>query len=265
MPLRIVYNNVSNSASSLVASTTAGGLAASNLLTDQKSEVWRSTGNSATLTLTWAASKPISMVSLAFSNLTASATMRVQCYTLSGDASPVFDTGAIACCNVNLGFTSAVGFGGGMYGTVWFSSVTCQKIVITISDASLSYIQAGRLITGNYWTPERDAESDSVKLTYADDSKHSRSEAGGLWTERGPMYKKLTFDLSVMSASDRNAMWRIAAGNGMSNSLFISVHPESTDVWAEQMHTIYGRLTSQSAFQFKYLHLHATQLQVEEV
>lgn len=265
--LRVVYNNVADRASSLAASTTSGSLAASNLLTDYKTEVWRSTGTTATLTLTWAASVPVSMVALAFTNLSSVATMRVQCYTNSGDSSPALDTLDTLCCPVNLGFTAPLGFGGGVYADNWFPQTSVQKIVVTVIDAGSTsgYIQAARLVTGTYWSPDRNAETESVKLTMQEDTKNTRSEAGTLWTDRAPMYKKLQFDLSYMTQADRNAIWRIIAGNGMSGSLYVSMMPDSTDVWEEQIYSIYGRLSSSTSLTYRYLHLHATQLQLEEV
>lgn len=265
--LRVVYDNAANRTSSLTASTTAGSLAASNLLTDIKTEVWRSTGTTASLTLTWASTVSVAGVALAFTNLSSTATIKVDGYTLSGDSSPAFTTGDVLCCPVNTGITSPVGFGGGVYADNWFTQANVQKLVVTITDTSNSngYIQVGRIIAGAYWSPDRNTESDSVKIQMQDDSKNTRSESGSLWTDRGPMYKKLSFDLSYMTASDRNTIWRIIAGNGMSNSVYVSLMPDSTDAWEEQIHSIYGRLTSSSTLQYKFNVLHATQLQLEEI
>lgn len=265
--LRVVYDNAADRSSSLVASTTAGSLAASNLLTDAKTDVWRSTATTATLTISWASSQTASMVALPFSNLTSTATLRVQCYTLVGDASPAFDSGNVLCAAAALGFTAPVGFGGGVYAAIWFASRSVQKIIVTITDTSNSagYVQAGRMVVGAYWSPTRDAETDSLKLTCQDDTKLYRSEAGSQSADRGPMYKKLTFDLAAMTQTDRNTMWRIAAGNGMSTPLYICMTPESTDSFEEQIYTVYGRISSSTALQYKWQHLSATQLQVEEV
>jgi hypothetical protein len=265
--LRVVYYNVANTSSGLVATTTAGSLAVSNLLTDRKSEVWRSTATSAELTVTWASAVEISMVALAFSNLSPTATVNVAFYTLYTDSAPAWTSPTVLCSPVSVDPTGPVGFGGGVYAATWFAAHTAQKIVITVADSSnpQGYIQASRLIAGTYWSPDRNVESDSVKIGMQEDTKHFRSESGSLWTDRGPMYKKLSFDLSYMTASDRNTIWRIIAGNGMSNAVYVSLMPESTDAWEEQIHSIYGRLSSSSALTYKYSHLHATQLQLEEV
>ena len=66
--MRIVADNAADR-STLIASSTAGLLAASNLLTDIKSEVWRSTGTSATLTMSWPVAELVGMVALPFCSL----------------------------------------------------------------------------------------------------------------------------------------------------------------------------------------------------
>ena len=73
--LRLIYDNVASSAT-LTASTTAGTLAASNMLTDVKSVVHRSTGTSVTYTMTWTANQTVGGVALPATNLTSTATIR---------------------------------------------------------------------------------------------------------------------------------------------------------------------------------------------
>lgn len=273
--LRVVNNNAVNRTSAFSASTTAGSLAASNLRTDIKTEVWRSTGTTASLTATWGPNETVAMAALAFSNLSATATMRVQCYTVFTDPTAAYDSGHVLCCPASLGFTApwvtaganSFAYGGGVYAAVWFPAISAQKVVITITDSSnpSGYVEAARLIIGNYWSPDRNAETDTVTITPSDDSKHYRSEAGSLWTDRGPMFKRLAFDLNYMTANDRTNLWKVVRANGMSTSLYISMVPESTDATDEQIYTIYGRLSQSSAIQYKYSHLYASKFQVDEI
>jgi len=59
--VRIAYINKSDTAT-ITASSEAAGLVASNLKTNYKTEIWRSTGTSATLTVVWPAGKQVSVV-----------------------------------------------------------------------------------------------------------------------------------------------------------------------------------------------------------
>lgn len=76
--LRIVSDNAIARVASLVASTTAGGLAAANLASDKKSSVHRATQPSVTYTATWGAAEPIGCVALPFCNLSPTAQWRVR-------------------------------------------------------------------------------------------------------------------------------------------------------------------------------------------
>ena len=78
--IRILNNNAADRAT-LSASTTAGSLVVANLKTDYKSDVYRSTGTTATITATWTSNETIGVVVLPFCNLTATATIRVKLYT----------------------------------------------------------------------------------------------------------------------------------------------------------------------------------------
>lgn len=265
--LRIVSNNVANAAA--ITAPTGLGLPAANMLTDIKTEYWRSTdaASAIPITLTWASSVSVSMVALAFTNLSPTATISVSGYTNSGDASPAFTTAPTLCCAGSQDQTAPIGFGGGVNAEVWFAQASVQKLIVTVSDTSnpSGYIRIGRLVTGAYWTPDRNIESDSLRLTFQEDTKTSRAESGTLWTDRGPVYKKLQFDLSYLTPADRTAIWKIVTSNGMSSSMYISAIPESVDATETQMYSLYGRLSASTAFSYKYVHLQSTQMQIEEV
>lgn len=273
--MRIVYTNKADYAT-LTASATAGSLVASNLQTDLKSEIWRSTATSATLTLTWTAAETVSCVALPFCNLTSTATIQVQGFTEVADVTPVIDSGAVLACPSAYGYSAdlkvttgvnSFAYGGATCADVWITPTVVKKIVITITDTNntAGYIEAGRLVVGKYWSPDYNVENEGVKVTFQEDSKHERSDAGELRTDRGPIYRRLAFDLNVMSSSDRNYIWRIVVGNGMSKAVYISLIPDSTDVFDESVHSMYGRLSSSTTIQYKLLGRHATSLQFDEL
>lgn len=267
--LRVVYDNAANS-STISASTTAGSLAASNLLTDVKAEVWRSTGTSASVTLTWVNSKTISCVSLPFSNLSAAATMNVKVYTNAADGSPAYQTGNVLCSigtsSTNPG-VNQLAFGGGTYATVWLPPVNGKKVVVDISDSgnSLGYLEAAKIVVGNYWTPEYNAEYDAA-ISIADRSTSTRTDAGDLYTERGSMSKTLSFDLQFLSTADRNQVWNIMRSNGTFSPVFVSLIPESTDDYAgEQMYQVYGKLSNALGLAYRFINQFSTTIEIEEV
>lgn len=273
--MRIVFNNAADRIANLATTSAVGSLVVTNLLNDYKTEVWRASTTNATLTATWSSPEMIGMVAFPFSNFSPTATVRVQAYTNAGDSVAVKDTGNVLACPAGMGYSTPwlqagvnqFGIGGGVYAAVWFAPVAVQKIVVTIIDTNnpSGYIEASRLVTGNYWVPERNVEWESPKITNTEDTTHERSDVGACWTDRGMMYKKLTFDLSVMTNSDRNYIWTILRAVGMSRSIFISLVPESADAYDEQMFTLYGRLSGNSTIQYKLTNMYATSLTVEEI
>jgi len=250
--LRIVHNNVADNYLSLTASSEAGTLVATNLVADLKSKVWRGATLSETLTVTWATTQTIRMVALPFCNLSATATIRVQLYTNVGDATPILDTGAVLSNAYTvfdqIGWGAAPPgvnsfyYGGGTYATVWFALQSVTKAVISIVDtgSANAYVEASRLVIGDYWTPLLNFDH-GAKLELVDNSKHQRTESGDLVSSRGIRYKKLTMQFSYMQAADRTQMLAIIQANGKHTPMFLSMFPESTDLQEAQMYQIYGK------------------------
>lgn len=274
--LRVVYDNAADRAT-VTASTTAGNLAASNLLTDIKSEVWRSTGATASVTLQWAAGEFVGMVALPFCSLSSGATIRVRCYTYAADATPIIDSGAQMAAEAPpfdvwgwgsepLG-VNAYAYGGASYGVLWLDAMhAVQKVVIDINDVSnpLGYIECSRIVAGPYWEPVNNADF-GVEVNAADTSKHERSDAGDLRTDRGTVYKTMSLDLNFMPAQDRNALWKILRGNGMFRPVYLSLVPKATDAFEEQVFQIYGKLSRSSALKYQFVNQYSSSLEIEEI
>lgn len=273
--LRVVFSNVADTATTYTASSTAGNLAASNMKTEIKSEVWRSVGTSATLTLKWGSSQSVGVVALPFCALTSTATVRVRCYADAAMASLVTDTGAVTACASNFdSFTfgaiplgvNGFAYGGSTYACLWLSPVSVQAITIDIVDTANpnGYIEAARLVIGPYWTPSTNCQYGAV-LTPADMSKHTRDDAGNLRTDRGPQYKTLSFDMQAMSTADRNTLWMLMRGYGMVKPVFMSLVPQADDLIEEQLYMIYGKLTKTSAMKYQFIGQHDASIDIEEI
>lgn len=272
--LRIVYNNNVDRAT-LTATTGVGTLVASNLLTDIKSEVWRTASTTAQITLTWAKPEMSGVVALPFSSLSKTSTMRVKGYTNASDTVEVFDTGVVLACPVGVGTwnwgTTPLGvnsyaYSGSAYAVAWFEQTFVEKLVIDIvdTDNALGYIEAARIVSGAYWSPLLNADY-GVQLTMADMSKHERSDAGDLRTDRGAMYKKISLDLTLMPADDRNVIWNMSRINGMSKPIFFSLSPESADSVEEQTYQVYGKLSQQSSIRYQFANQFNTSIELEEI
>lgn len=274
--MRIVHDNAADRATSLVASTTAGALAASNLLTNRKSEVHRATGTSVTYTVTWATPELCSLVALAFANWTSTATIRVRAYTAAADSVPAVDAGpSLACAYARLGLwpwgtvplgVNAFSYGGGAYGRLYITPGAFEKLVIDIvdDDNPAGYVEAARLITGAWWAPEYNV-SQGAAVSVNDTTSNSRSQAGDLRSDVGTVSRSVDLNLDVIAPVDRPRLWNILRGSASSGPVFISLYPEHPDAELEQAHQLYGKLAAAKTISAPLYGLFSAPLEVEEI
>jgi len=254
--LRIVSNNAANAAT-LTASSTAGLLAVANLLTDIKSQIWRSTGcTSETITVLFPTTQLIGCAILPYCNFTAAATIRVQAYSDAG-VTQIYDSGVVNACqyatlglwnwgSVPLG-VNAFPYGGAAYASLWFPIISVKQLLITIADPtnSAGHFDVGRLICGTYWSPSVNA-SLGASISVNDTSTHNRNDAGDLITTIGTRSRKMSLSLTNMPTTDRASLMSILTGNGMPQPILFSLFPQNTDPVLEQQHMIYGKISTLS-------------------
>jgi hypothetical protein len=244
-----------------------------NLQKDSKSLVWRSTGTTATLTVNFNISKTVRGVVLPFTNLTSTATINV---TLTGGS--VYTTGTVLACpyaQTDSWDTSylptganSYAYGSGTYARAWFpSALPCAGLTITITDTNntAGYIEASRLIIGDYWSPTHNT---SFGLTSAPKSLSSsmRTESGDLVTNRGIQYNSMNFDLTWLTPADRAVFTKIIKANGINKPLLISLFPDaSEDYDKEQTFQIYGKLTQVPDLTHPMYSMYSSMIEIEEI
>lgn len=267
--MRVIYENYADSGTTTASGGTISGV--SNLKTDMKAQVCRGTGSTLTLTTVLPAAKTIRAIVLPFTTLTSTAKLRVAIYTASADASPAYDSGDTtntSCFSIS-GLTPSVNtfaYGSSVYARHWIpAGVTGQKIVVTITDTSLSAIDIGRLIIGDYWEPSFGAEQDNTTMTLVDMTQQFRTDAGDQLLTVKPRYRKQTISMPSLDKTDRAKMWQILWNNGITKPVFISMYPNNTDVKQEQAYQIYGRLSTSPVMNKPYFNYEATKLDIEEL
>lgn len=251
--LRIIHINQADLATSLAASTTIGALVAANLLTDRKIEVHRSTGTSVTYTATWSGGVSLGGVALPATNLTAAATMRARAYSDTACTALLGDTGVgVACPGLALGLwawpgvlnANAFAYGGGAKAVAWFASnlsgVKGLKIDLADAGNPAGYIDCARLVAGPWWSPAYNVELAGLSTTVVDTTVNTRTLAGDLSSERGPMYQDLSFSTPILGEADRSQLMQIMRGNGSWKPVFVSLMPRTGGA-AEQDHMVYGK------------------------
>ncbi|MBB5610442.1 MULTISPECIES: hypothetical protein [unclassified Janthinobacterium] len=281
--LRIIHDNAADRAV-LAASSQTGALGPVNLQRDSKSSVLRANSTVQTITATWPTQESIACVALIFTNMTSSARMRVRGYAQPGDSVPVLDTGSIFPCRAAVhgsfpwgvlplgwnaykaGGVNTWSRGGGADGVAWFAPVRVRKLVIDVSAPQCpeGYLEISRLVAGNYWSPEYNADY-GAQLLVQDRSEDYRTAAGDLKTAKGTISDKLSINLSHLGPMDRARLMRILRENGGGKAMLFSLFPEDPDPLLEQDHMLYGKASNIDAVATPYFETYSAPLQIEGI
>ena len=264
--LRIIYDNAADRAT-VTASTTSGGLIASNMQNDFKGSVHRSTGTSVTYTLTWTTGQAISAVVLPATNLSSSATIRVRLYSDTAKTNLIKDTGAkpATAAGYITAPTTVNRFAFGEYtkSSFWFTQVnSVRAAVIDVTDTgnSAGFIDCSRLILGTYWSPKYNFEPGAVK-NIIDASSNTRAQNGDLRSYVSTSSEKLSFNFSLLPVEDYTALERIINYVGVTKPILLSLQPEEA-AGIDASHMIYGKRSNSSTTYSVYKY-YKSQLEIE--
>jgi hypothetical protein len=262
-----------------LSSTGVSVLPITALQTNSKSEVWRTsaTTTSVTITATFNSPEILGMVSFPFCNFSSTATMRVRLYSDTACTAQVLDTVTPTLCSQGGGSkvqgltlqqsASAYQFGGGVAATLYFTKTSgVQGCKIDVADSAnlQGYLEAARLVMGEYFEPNFNAEMGAT-LELADTTQNFRTDAGNLLSDVGTRHKVLSIVLSFMQPSDRSNLYRIVKNTGMSQPIWLSLFPNNTDKGLEQEHTIYGKFTKVSVIGAVNYQIYSAPMEIESL
>jgi len=228
------------------------------------------------ITVTVAAAKVLSGVLLAFTNLTATATITTTATGITAGVNPSALGAVLARPWTDTAWDStflpansnSYSYGGGNYARTWFSGdVTCTGLTIVITDTANinSYLEASRLIVGKSWSPKYNTEF-GIEVGVKDLSSQSRTESGDLITTRGIRYKTLNFNLNWLTYTDRTTFVNLLKTSGLSRPLAVSLFPNNSDDWdAEGLYQIFGKLTDTAAVTHPMFSVYTSSVSIEEI
>ena len=281
--LRIIYDNAADRAA-LTASSQAGALGPSNLKLDAKSAVLRAEGYGVAIIATWPTEEAIACVALIYTNLTSSARMRVRGYAVPNTSTPILDTGWVFPCPAaphgsypwgvlplgwnayKWGGVNTWARGGGADGVVWFAPVRVRQLVIEVSapQSPEGYLEISRLVAGNYWSPQYNAEY-GAQLLPQDSTENYRTGAGELKSTVGTIHDGISINLAHLTPADRARFMRILRENGKGKAMLFSLFPENPDPLLEQDHMLYGKASNIDAVATPYFETYSAPLQIEGI
>ncbi len=270
--LRIIYDNAADRASTLTASTTSGGLVASNMLNNYKGSVHRSTDTSVTYTLTWPSIETLGGVVLPATNLSANATMRVRLYSDTAGTTLTYDTTTNTVSSAN-NITSVFGplsvntfaYGGLTKAAIWFNNIKTgiRRCVIDVVDTgnASGFIDCAKLIVGNYWEPKYNFET-GISKEIIDSSTSTRLYSGDLRVDRGTVHESISFNFALLPESDVEVLENILRFVGTHKYILVCLVPEYASNKMEEYYTIYGLRSNTTISQILY-NYYKSQLTIE--
>lgn len=253
----IATPEISNLAT-ITAGSESGTMTATNLLTDQPSEVWRAPDlESAYVELDLLSSTAINLLWIGYTNCSPDATMRWRAAATQGDltADPAYDSGAInvwphAAIETDWDY---------MHGLHWLGASGAQTYRwwrLDLADpaprgpkqngafTAASYLQAGRIILAKAWQPPRNLRY-GWGNGWLDPSPSQESAAGQTYSDELARKRRMTFTLQAETEDElyENA-FQIDRRFGASRGFLVSRDPSNARRLMDQ--TIYGRNTDVS-------------------
>lgn len=266
--LRILYNNVADSAT-ITASTTASGFAASNVQNAQKTSVHRSTGTTVTYTLNWASPQKINGIALPATNLANNDGIEVKAYdnnsnlitTIAStyacrDRIPLLQSGATTTDYTQFSF------GGATKTSIWFPTWPgdTSRLEIKLTSGTVSQIDCARIVCGEYWEPTRQVDK-GIELGFTDQSEVITTRSGNTYVDRKPITETMNFQLQYLSESDRQQFMKIMRSWGSTGLIYVCVFPDNTNPELTQAYSIYGRLQA-NALQYQFFNYYSSSVQL---
>jgi hypothetical protein len=257
--VRIIYDDAAERVSSITAATSASGYDPITLKSNTKSLAHRSSSTSVTYTLTWSSAQSINGLILPATNLSSSATISVSVNGISSSS-------ISACPNTTLDSylgiknLSSFPYGGLSKVAYWWPSLqSVTTLGITLTDTNRTsnataiatgyaypnYIDCSRIVCGKYWEPSIGVSKTGLELTINDTTQTSRSDTGDLFSDRGTIYDQLSFNLDVLTKTDREELIKLLKTVGNYKNLAVSIFPDLNSR-TEQDYLIYGKRETSS-------------------
>ncbi len=257
--VRFVFNNVAGDTSSLTATSSAGALLPANMQADERAAVWRSTSLAAqTLTFQWAAAQTVDSICLAWTNLTAAATVRCRGYTNIGASGLQFDQTVSPNAGLSIDNVTVEN---------WIAaSAAIKELTILITDAANpdGYVEVSRACIGARIEPVKNAEQQGFSVGFREQTKPVRAESRDLRTEPGGRWRWLKLNLAWLEPASRDLILNMIA-NGLGAGVWVSAFPEDSSATTKQLHSFWGALVQEVDFGYPNFDTWSAPLVFEEM
>ena len=244
----------------------------SNLQRDDH-RVWRTSGRTATLTLTWASAEWISGVALVRHNLTVHSRWRITgslagAPTLLQDwtaAAPAQGLGQLAWGVESVGVNAATSMAAPMASVHLAEPVLVDSVVIELEDVgnTSGYLQAGRLIAGMHWSPAVGTVY-GAQMRRATAGKRADTDSGQVLSGRGARYRELVFQMPALTAAERTQMWTHIESIADDKPVLVALFPGAANPALDALHAVYGWWPAQQGAAYDAFDRFSTDVTIRE-
>lgn len=269
---RILNDNAADRAV-LTGSSTLANNVVNNLKTNRKGEFWGATATTSTLTAVFSSPEKIGLVALPICNLTPSALVRVRCYSDVGQTAQLIDSGNVLAVAAPLNDyanwstvpngVNGFAYGSGRYAIVWLAQQFANVRAIRIDITDAINAQCTRLVAGAYtefmFNPDNNPELLPVTM-----SQQTRTDAGDVLVDRGPISKSMNINFSILSIENRKHIYEVFMKNGLDFPVFISLVPGASDKTLDHQLSIYGFFSKLSATKLVNFSIGASSISIDQ-
>lgn len=275
----MIFPNVADAATLTASPAALAALPVSNLQKQTRGELWRSnaTIENQHILGDLAGYQTVSALALVRHNLTSTASYRLRLYDGAGQSgTTLYDSGTVTLGGSLLGWGS-FDWGTDPWGTdnledwpvpylvAWFDPVLALSFDLELDDSANAdgYLQAARLVLGNYFEPEKNM-SYGLAMSWQEQSRQVRTEGGTLRTDERQAYRRFSFSLDWLTPAERATLLDKLRRAGLRNDLFLSCFPADTDADRERDYAGLVKLTEAPAMNASLPAVYRTSLVFEE-
>ena len=258
--LRIVSENLADSAGLAASVATAPNLGLANVKNNLRTSVARFMSGTVVLTLELAKRSGVGCVALVGTNLSENSTAQVVC-KLSGVTT--YDSGIRYAVpgavldnwdfNQNLNVNNFQE--GSATSTFWFDPTDCDSITVSIVDPSRAFLDIARVVVGPYFEP-RIGASYGTGAGGVDTSRTVTTVSGDLRNDRRPKMRTLELKLDEVGDEDRHMVQRLLRDSG--RWMLVAGAAADPDPVRDQDLTLYGQATQAGTLAYSTFARHQT-------
>jgi hypothetical protein len=276
--MRIVPENFFDRvlAADLTMTSAVAAMPVSNLQSNVRDRVWRSTSNAnQVMQFDWDGDEyPVSAWWLYPGELL-NANVRLQLYSDAAATVQIYDSTTLAFPSFATSGYADYAFGGdpdlGLAGQIplvkWITEIYPKAGKLTISDGgiTLGYFEASRFGVGRYADAPFAAVAPGLSLGWMSNAQHRRSRGGTLRRRSGTgRWREMRFEVFLNSEADRYEWMDLLAACDPGKEILVSLFPGDGSTRQERDHTILGSLEVLNPIALEDYNIHRLRLAVVE-